>query len=444
MDHADEPNLGVALRRLRLARGLSLDQAAQRSGTSKAALSAWETGSRRPRGPALARLLDALGADDRTKARLLTVAAPRHARIALADSPFAPVDVGAVLRVVRERRGVAQADLARRLGVSQSAVSQWESGDDVPSPETLHALGFALGASVEETLALASAAGRGGGGLPDDPEAAAAHVWAGPDFHPLRETLLLGWEAELARRAARDARWDPGLAAVLSAHACLLVGESRNGEIAPVARRALGLAATPEGRLQAVPALGALDHAERRRGRDDGATAEMAGAWSETLPDSPNRAWMLRQRGLGLVRRGRVAEGVRWIERSSDVELGARPDHPEPWSHRAEMLADAYLEAGDPRAAAAVVGGRRERCFPAHLYVRIEHANGRAVTGAEMAWLRRWTLKGGWARGLAAIAGIERRQTRLTGISPEAGGPVPIGPEDEDRLWAAVRAESPG
>lgn len=443
MARTTEEGLGAALRSLRRARGLTLEEAARRGGAAKATLGAWEVETRQPRGPALARLLDALGADDRTKAWLLSLADPRHARIALAESPFGPVDVGMVLRTMRERRGIAQADLAREIGASQAAVSKWESGDDAPSSETLHALGFALGATVEETLALASAAGRGGGGLPEDPEAAIARVWEEDNYHPLRGLQLLGWEAELGRRAARDARWDPGLASVLSARACLLVGERRYAEIAPIAHRALRLAETPEGRLQAVPALGTLAHADRHSGRTAG-TAELAGEWAARLPDSPAKGWMMRDRGIGLIRQGRVAEGLAWVERSSDVELWARHDHPEPWSHRAEMLADAYMAAGDARGAAAIVGGRRERRFPSSLFVRIEHANGRAATEAEMAWLRFCTAKDGSPLSLGAIAAIERRQARLTGTPPMTGNPVFTDSEDGDRLWAAVRAEHPG
>lgn len=156
MGHAREPELGAVLRSLRQRRGLSLDSTAQRCGVSKAALSAWEVGTRTPRGPALARLLDALGTDDRTKARLLRLADPAQTRIALADSPFgSQVGVGGVLRVIRAGRGMSQGYLARRVGVSQATVSKWETGDATPSVETIHALGFALGASVEETLALA-------------------------------------------------------------------------------------------------------------------------------------------------------------------------------------------------------------------------------------------------------------------------------------------------
>ncbi|RYG21580.1 transcriptional regulator, partial [bacterium] len=408
---APTTDLGATLRSLRRKRGLSLDDASRRGGASKAALSAWENNLRSPRGPALARLLEAYEADDRTKARLVVLADPRHARIVLAGSPFGPVDAGTVLRAMRERRGIAQTDLAQKIGVSQSAISRWESGDDVPSAESLHALGFALGASPEETLALASAVGHGITDLSDDPEAAIAQIWAGNHYHSLRGLILLGWEAELVRRAARDRRWDIPLASVLSARACFLLVEGRDAEIAGVAKRTLRLSNTLDVRLQAVPALGTLDHALRRMGKDDSETTEMAETWSGKLPDSSSRAWMLRQHGQALIRRGRTAEGLRWIERSSDVELAARPDHPEPWSHRAEMLADAHLMAGDPCAAAAAVDGRRERCFPPKLFVRIEHANGRAVSEAEMAWLRWRTHGERWPDGLAGsveIGEVER------------------------------------
>jgi len=441
--------LGATLRGLRLVRGLGLSEVARRSGASKAALSAWENGTRRPRGPALARLLDALEADTRSKARLLRLAEPQNARMVLADSPLgASVNVGVVLRVMRERRGIAQADLARQLGVAQATVSRWETGEGVPSTETLHALGFALGATAEETLALASAQGEGDAGLPDDVDAVVARIWEGPGFHPLRELLLLGWEAELGRRASWDNRWDPGLAAVLSARACLLVGEVRFIEVPPLVQRAIRLAGTTEARTQAVPAVGSLDHAYRNLRRSDVETTEMAEAWAARLPDSPQRAWMLRQRGLASMRAGKIAEGLEWIERSSDVELQARPDHPEPWSHRAEMLADAYLEAGQPRSAADVLGGRRERHFPPSVFVRIEHANGRTVTDAEMAWLRYCALSSGWSQTRLQLARIERRQTRLGGALPETPEPLPNGvasedPPTEDRLWAAVLRERP-
>lgn len=40
----------------------------------------------------------------------------------------------------RERRGLTQAELAKRLGVSQQTVSRWESGLAVPSPQRVTAV----------------------------------------------------------------------------------------------------------------------------------------------------------------------------------------------------------------------------------------------------------------------------------------------------------------
>jgi transcriptional regulator with XRE-family HTH domain len=47
------------------------------------------------------------------------------------------LDVGALVREVRRRAGLTQRDLAAMLGTTQSAVSTWERGHDVPRVDTL-------------------------------------------------------------------------------------------------------------------------------------------------------------------------------------------------------------------------------------------------------------------------------------------------------------------
>lgn len=49
-----------------------------------------------------------------------------------------PTTPGTVLRLWRERIGIRQAELARRLGVSAPSVSDWES--DKKSPRIQHAI----------------------------------------------------------------------------------------------------------------------------------------------------------------------------------------------------------------------------------------------------------------------------------------------------------------
>ena len=143
------------LRALRLARGLSLADAAGRAGLSKAALSQWESWARVPSGPALERLLKAYKVDHRTFARLLTASDPAHAQHALVHKPLGPaVDFSQMLRALRWRAKMTQSELAKAISVSQPAVAKWDSGDTQPSPELLEAALTALGASDSERTAL--------------------------------------------------------------------------------------------------------------------------------------------------------------------------------------------------------------------------------------------------------------------------------------------------
>jgi transcriptional regulator with XRE-family HTH domain len=59
-------------------------------------------------------------------------------------------DVGARLRARREQHGVGLRELARRLGISPSAISQIETGRSRPSVSTLYAIVSELGLSLDE------------------------------------------------------------------------------------------------------------------------------------------------------------------------------------------------------------------------------------------------------------------------------------------------------
>jgi phage repressor protein C with HTH and peptisase S24 domain len=63
--------------------------------------------------------------------------------------PGNPPD-GLRLRALRLARGLTMADLADRIGVSQPAISQWESGRERPGRESLQKLSVELGVSIEE------------------------------------------------------------------------------------------------------------------------------------------------------------------------------------------------------------------------------------------------------------------------------------------------------
>lgn len=53
----------------------------------------------------------------------------------------------------RERAGMTQNDLAQLLRLNQKAVSQWETGETMPSADKLPALARALGCTIDELFA---------------------------------------------------------------------------------------------------------------------------------------------------------------------------------------------------------------------------------------------------------------------------------------------------
>ena len=59
---------------------------------------------------------------------------------------------GATIRRLREERGLTQAGLAAKIGVSSKAVSKWETAKGLPDITLLEPLAGALGVSVAELL----------------------------------------------------------------------------------------------------------------------------------------------------------------------------------------------------------------------------------------------------------------------------------------------------
>ena len=53
------------------------------------------------------------------------------------------------LREIRQMRGLKQLDLSRRTGLQPSAISQFETGQRVPSPQNLIKIADALGVALD-------------------------------------------------------------------------------------------------------------------------------------------------------------------------------------------------------------------------------------------------------------------------------------------------------
>ena len=59
---------------------------------------------------------------------------------------------GSTIKSLREAKNLTQAQLAQQIGVSDKAVSKWETGKGLPDLSLLEPLGQALGVSVQELL----------------------------------------------------------------------------------------------------------------------------------------------------------------------------------------------------------------------------------------------------------------------------------------------------
>lgn len=65
-------------------------------------------------------------------------------------------EIGMRIRKKRGEVGLNQKDLAEKVGISPSAINQFEKGDKVPSTETIMKLARELGASTDYLLGAAT------------------------------------------------------------------------------------------------------------------------------------------------------------------------------------------------------------------------------------------------------------------------------------------------
>ena len=107
--------VGAQLKRHRETHGWSRADVAARLGVSQSVLWRWESERRKPQGRYLAKVCALLGDDPRPT----------------------PVTVGEQLKRHRERHGLTLMAMAARLGVAQSTLCRWETGEREPQGEYL-------------------------------------------------------------------------------------------------------------------------------------------------------------------------------------------------------------------------------------------------------------------------------------------------------------------
>jgi transcriptional regulator with XRE-family HTH domain len=116
-------------------------------------------------------------------------------------------DVPRRLRAERERRGISLRELARRLEISPSAISQIETGRARPSVATLWAIVTELGMSLDDLFA--HEAGSGAGGPARRPEAHAGGAAAEAGGGGRSRALPVVTEATReALQLATGVRWE--------------------------------------------------------------------------------------------------------------------------------------------------------------------------------------------------------------------------------------------
>ena len=124
----EEPAPPSQLRRLRRRTGLSQERVAQRIGTTRHRVGAWERGERPPLW-AVRRLAREYGVPVAQVARAAGVTPP----LLLDVRRWRPGDLPAVLVALREWSGLRQRDVAGRHGWHPTTVRSWESGRARPS-----------------------------------------------------------------------------------------------------------------------------------------------------------------------------------------------------------------------------------------------------------------------------------------------------------------------
>ena len=110
-----EEGIGEQLKRHREGHGWSQSEAAVRLGVSSSVVWRWETGQRQPKGKYLAKVRWFPGDD---------------------QSP-APETIGERLKRYRERLAVPMRVMAKALGVAESTLCRWETGEREPTGEYL-------------------------------------------------------------------------------------------------------------------------------------------------------------------------------------------------------------------------------------------------------------------------------------------------------------------
>lgn len=349
--------IGELLREWRTKRGLSLGALAQQTALNKSTLSRWESGKVAPRLHEIERVLGAIDVSSEQRKQVLSALESPRAVQTLAKEGDSPPVAGDLLRAMRLRRGMTQAQAAERAGVAQSMVARWERSDDRPTDEHLHSLCWALGAHPDELAALLCGRFLSPSPLkaPFDNDAlnarlaAAALLKRSPSSAPLADLAYLSIEAELWSLALQDSHAADALTGLYSGNAVRLYNRNRRSEATFYTRRALkrgrGDWAKQEIWVHALMArimlLSEGNHAQARE------AVRLAASAAPHINDSAYRAWLYGEAGAAFLALGdfdrAYAMGVQ------GVQEGEAAGEPMDVHHRRVDYAKILIAAGNVR-----------------------------------------------------------------------------------------------
>lgn len=365
MDRTQNSVVGQRIRSFRAARGMGQAQAARLAGVNHATLYRWETGTVLPRWAELDRFLASIGAGDAERGELLAMLDTPEARRELAalvsararqpDYEGIAFGQGPVWRSLRLSRHLTIPEVARRLGVTASTVSRWETGRTrIPGRRLVDLADlFEAPPELRASLQLWRTTGSPASPVPSLDECASNLETIRAVMPSLvgrfEDARFLQMEDALARHAASSASALPLLAEAWVLHAEYLLWGGRRREMRRLAALALSLqdAALPASRTTLKAAglyANALAHSAGGAGWTRGsrvlsdyiAAAEDARCSSAVLRDQAEYEGHAGrfEAALSLARRSRraaLAEGCEASARLSDtieariLILGGRP-----------------------------------------------------------------------------------------------------------------------
>ncbi|MCW5937082.1 MAG: helix-turn-helix domain-containing protein [Fimbriimonadaceae bacterium] len=442
---------GEFVRERRLAAGLSLSELARRSEVAKSTLSRWEAGKVEPDVAPLELVLDALGTGPAEKLRVFgALRAPRGTRAVKEfdqeDGKFfdqigvsAPA-FGSALRALRGRSGLSAQELADRLGVARSTFGLWETGDRVPSQESLDRLATLCGATPEERASLrgrsltVTSAEPGRDGLAEWLQALVETLARN---RTVNEVEAAGFEAEAWRLAQHDDFAAALLGQYYNVRAGDLCESFRVEEVRRYALKARDLpfweapklvSHLPEACLAWVQyGTGGIDRMARAIRRLEECFARPM-TWYET--------WSLH---LFLAKfyaeQGRVAEMEAALGAATD--LAAAKGAPEMQELTDSYLADCWDAAGFPERALRLLPGELPDVWAVPAHLETTRASALVRLGDEDGARRSLERVGSWIERNGIVT-VEMRQVAAR-FEAQFAAPCSVPPGKEPPANAAIR-----